>query len=56
MQDVLPRSGDRLCCICIGRGIADRQSAPILSAGVAARTGCDRGRLVSAAMLKEEKA
>lgn len=52
MRYVLPWSGDRSCRIYVWNRIAARQSAPILSAGVADCTGSDRGRAVPAAVLK----
>ena len=48
MRYVLPWSGDRSCRIYVWNRLAARQSAPILSAGVADCTG----RAVPAAVLK----
>ena len=56
MRYVLPWSGDRSCRIYVWNRLAARQSAPILSAGVAICTGSDRGRAVPAAVLKEGQA
>ena len=56
MRYVLPWSGDRSCRIYVWNRLAARQSAPILSAGVADCTGSDRGRAVPAAVLVRKAA